>query len=108
MTLFQALLQIALKNKEKKKRKKSKYKSTYHTSPTSSICERLFSRASHVMTPNRRLMGTETLEIVLMLRFNNDLWNSETIQQCMIGEAENDESGQRGRDEKEEELDETV
>ena len=103
-----SILQIALKNKEKKKRKKSKYRSTYHTSPTSNICERLFSRASHVMTPNRRLMGTETLEIVLMLRFNNDLWDPETIQQCMVGEAENDESGQRGRDEKEEELDETV
>ena len=34
-----------------KKKKATKYNSTKHISPTSNICERLFSRASIIMTP---------------------------------------------------------
>ncbi len=67
-----------------KKEKATKYHSTKHVSPTSNICERLFSRASIIMTPNRRSMDPDMLEMIIMLRFNKDLWDEETIQQCMV------------------------
>ena len=67
-----------------KKKKATKYHSTKHISPTSSICERLSSRASIIMTPNRRSMDPDMLEMIIMLRFNKDLWDEETIQQCMV------------------------
>ena len=67
-----------------KKKKATKYHSTKHVSPTSNICERLFSRASIIMTPNRRSMDPDMLEMIIMLRFNKDLWDEETIQQCMV------------------------
>ena len=67
-----------------KKKKTSKYHSTKHVSPTSNICERLFSRASIIMTPNRRSMDPDMLEMIIILRFNKDLWDEETIQQCIV------------------------
>ena len=50
-----------------------------HCSPTSCIVERLFSRAKHIMTPNRRSMDPSTLENILMLKFNSDLYRATDI-----------------------------
>ena len=63
-----------------KKAANSKYNSTKHVSPTSNLCERLFSRASLIMTPNRRKMDPETFETIIMLKFNKNLWDAETKQ----------------------------
>ena len=62
----------------------NKYKSTKYVFPTSNLCERLFSRASLIMTPNRRKMDPETFETIIMLKSNKDLWDAETVQQCMV------------------------
>jgi hypothetical protein len=56
------------------------FRSTLHVSPTSNIVERLFSRAGLIMRPNRRVMDPSTLEMLLMLRLNKDLWSAETLQ----------------------------
>ena len=48
----------------------SGYRSTLHVSPTSNIVERVFSRASIVMRPHRRLMDPSTCEMLIMLRCN--------------------------------------
>ena len=56
------------------------FKSTFHVSPTSNIAERLFSRAGIIMRPSRRGMDPSTLEMLLMLRFNKDMWSEESVQ----------------------------
>ncbi len=69
---------------QKRRRVTAQYQSTAHVSPTSNICERLFSRAKLVMTPHRRLMDPSTLEAILMLRMSNDLWDEVTIQKVIL------------------------
>ena len=46
---------------------------------TSCIVERLFSRAKLIMTPIRRSMDPSTLENILMLKFNSDLYRATDI-----------------------------
>ena len=68
-----------IKEDEERARKKqklyiSRYKNTLHVSPTSNICERAFSRAKLIMTAQRRCMDPSTLDGLLFLRYNKDLW----------------------------------
>lgn len=58
----------------------AEFRSTFHVSPTSNIVERLFSRAGLIMRPNRRQMDPSTLEMLLMLRLNKDMWGEKTVQ----------------------------
>ena len=60
--------------------KKAEFKSTLHVSPTSNIVERTFSRAGIIMRSHRRLMDPSTLEMLLMLRLNKDIWSKKTVQ----------------------------
>ena len=60
--------------------KKAEFKSNLHVSPTSTIVERTFSRAGIIMRPHRRHMDPSTLEMLLMLRLNKDMWSEKTIQ----------------------------
>ena len=46
-----------------------------HFLRVNNICERLFSRCKLIMTDNRKLMDPSTLEILIMLRMNKDLWD---------------------------------
>ena len=55
--------------------KKSNYACLNHVSATSNVVERLFSRAKLVMTDQRRSMDPSTLEAILMLRYNHDIWD---------------------------------
>lgn len=73
------------KNEYESKRTKLQppYKSTLHISPTSNIVERLFSRCGIIMRPHRRLMDPSTLEMLIMLRFNRDLWDERDIDIVM-------------------------
>lgn len=57
----------------------SAYKSLDHVSPTSNVCERLFSRTGIIMRPHRRHMDPTTLEMLIFMRMNKDLWSSQTI-----------------------------
>ncbi len=67
----------------KRRKVASQYESTAHVCPTSNACERLFSRAKLVMRPHRRHMDPSTLEAILMLRMNKDMWDEVTIQKIM-------------------------
>ena len=73
-----------------KKVKKSNYSSLNHISATSNIVERLFSRAKLVMTAQRRCMDPSTLEAILMLRFNHDLWDIYLVDRIVNGIGVND------------------
>jgi hypothetical protein len=67
----------------KRRKVVSQYESTAHVCPTSNACERLFSRAKLVMRPHRRHMDPSTLEAILMLRMNKDMWDEVTIQKII-------------------------
>ncbi len=71
----------------KRRKVTGQYESTAHISPTSNICERLFSRAKLVMRPHRRHMDPSTLEAILLLRTNRDLWDEVCIQKIMIKDS---------------------
>ena len=57
----------------------------YETSllSTSNVCEQLFSKAKHIMTPTRRRMDPSTLESFLLLKINSDLWDAELVQEIL-------------------------
>jgi len=47
--------------------------------PTSNIAERLFSRVRKVWTEDRKRMLPSTLEVVMILKYNKQLWDVDTI-----------------------------
>ena len=61
----------------------NEYRSTYHVSPTSNIVERLFSVAGIIMRPHRRQMDPWSLELLIMLRANKDMWKHGTLQKII-------------------------
>ena len=69
-----------------KKSRFSKYRSTLHVSATSNVVERLFSRAKLVMSDHRKHMDPSTLEMLLMLRMNKDLWDEKTVESIFARE----------------------
>ena len=58
---------------------KSNYRSTEHVSATSNICERLFSLAKLIMTHLRKHMDPVTLNMILFLKANKQLWAEKNI-----------------------------
>jgi len=47
--------------------------------PVSIICRSLFNDAKHIMCEDRRHMDPGTLVMLLLLKYNKDLWDSRTI-----------------------------
>ena len=72
-------VQLACESADIKSKRISKYIDTIFVSRTSNICEQVFSKAKHIMTPSRQRMDLLTLETILFLKVNEDLWNEETI-----------------------------
>ena len=71
----------------------SKYISTRLLLPTSCVVERLFSQAKRVFSPHRRRLNIKTLEALLLLNQNRQLWNLSTVASVVNerDEAESDE-----------------
>ena len=67
----------------KRMRTSSKYVDTRFVLETSNVCEQLFSKAKHIMTPTRRRMDPSTLESILLLKINSDLWDAELVQEIL-------------------------
>jgi hypothetical protein len=61
----------------------SKYRPMQHISPTSNVCERLFSRAKLIMRPHRKMMSPYHLEMLIFLRCNKELWDATTVEECL-------------------------
>jgi hypothetical protein len=66
-----------------KRQRKTLYRPVNHISPTTAVVERLFSRAGLIMTPSRRSMDPSTLETLLMLITNKDMWNVHTVDEAI-------------------------
>lgn len=76
---FEEEMQLAVEMKKAAKGKAG-YRSTLHIAATSNVVERLFSRTGIIMAPRRRCMDPSTLEMLVMLRYNKDMWSRETVQ----------------------------
>jgi hypothetical protein len=77
---FEEEMRNEVNSKIAAKSKPPAYRSTFHISATSNIVERLFSRAGIIMSPRRRGMDPSTLEMLVMLRLNKDMWSAKTLQ----------------------------
>jgi hypothetical protein len=88
-----------LEEEAKAPKGKSKYRSLAHISPTSVVVERLFSRAKLIMTPHRRCMDPSTLEMLLLLRYNKDLWDPFTLDAVKTAFIAEREARKRAREE---------
>jgi len=51
-------------------------------SPTSCICEQSNSQAKQIMTDCRRQMDPSSLNMIMVLKLNKDLWDARTVQKC--------------------------
>jgi hypothetical protein len=73
-----------------KQQKTSEYFCTDHVLCDSNVCERSFSRARHFMHYLRAHMAPESLELLLFLYCNKDLWNyAAIIDEAIAWEAQN-------------------
>ena len=84
-----------------------------HVSPTSNICERLFSRAKLIMSATRKNMNPDSLNMLLFLRANRHLWPNPSIIQKILNDRKvaglvdddnKDEAEDDTRDDSDEEL----
>ena len=78
---------------------KSKYRSLSHISPTSVVVEHLSSRAKPIMTPHRRHMDPSTLEMLILLRYNKDMWDPLTLDAVKASFIAERETHKRAREE---------
>ncbi|DAZ95918.1 TPA: hypothetical protein N0F65_012395, partial [Lagenidium giganteum] len=67
--------------KRVKQTSKVTYVDTRFVPPASNECERFFSSAKLVFSDPRKSMHPDTLEDILMLRYNSSLLDARTIQQ---------------------------
>ena len=64
-----------------RKQKRSEYRSVAHVTNNSNRAERLFSGAKLNMTDTRKCMDPSSLEMVMMLDENSDLWSAADVQE---------------------------
>jgi hypothetical protein len=82
---------VLLKRKRIEQDKESAYRETKHVVSTSNICECLFSRAKLLFSPLRKRMKASTLETLLFLNANQNLWPDASIIQKIIDTPNDDD-----------------
>ena len=70
--------------------KLSKYRSTVHVTPVSSIREHTNSISKHVMSDCRKKMDPSSLEMLIKLKLNPDLWDKNTVKAVIRKTTEHD------------------
>jgi hypothetical protein len=85
----------------------SKYINTRFLLPTSCVVERLFSQAKRVFSPHRRRLNIKTLEALLFLNQNRQLWNLSTVA-SVVNARDEAESDEEQDDEAEDDQDDQV
>ena len=53
--------------------------STSHVNPMSSICEQTNSISKHIMNDYRKQMDPSSLEMLMILKLNPDLWDKKIV-----------------------------
>ena len=64
---------------QKKRSRVSKYRSTAHVTPVSCICEQTDSISKHIMSDARKQLNPTSLEMLLILKLNSDLWDERSV-----------------------------
>ena len=72
--------------KNKRMRTSSKYIDNRFASGTSNVSEQLFSKVTQIMTPTSRRMNSSTLEAIVLLKINSELWCAELVQEILYEE----------------------
>lgn len=72
--------------KQAKVQKHSNYRCVNHVSPTSNICERVFSRGKLIFTDQRGSMDPSTFEDILIMRYD-DMWDMYLVQEIYDAET---------------------
>jgi len=65
---------------------------TKHVIRVNNCCERLFSATKRIMTDSRKHMDPSTLETLIMLRMNKDLWDVRDVQWIIDNPSHFDET----------------
>jgi hypothetical protein len=68
------------------------HRTTIHVVPQSNLCKRLFSHAKIIMSGRRKHMKPQTLNEVLLLKANRQLWGPGLIQE-ILNDARNVDDG---------------
>ena len=76
---------------QKKRARVSKYRSTAHITPVSSIFEQTNLISKHIMNDCRKQMDPSSLEMLMILKLNPDLWDEKTVN-AVIGKTTEHES----------------
>ena len=97
------ILQSAQKLK-KRKVEISKYRCTSHVVCTSNTCERLFSAAKLIISVLRKRMHPTTLNMLLFLKANRQLWPDASIFQSILNEYGDDDVTDDGSEDEYEET----
>ena len=112
---YAAMLLRRENRKRPREESKSKYRKLRHISPTSSVCEVLFSKARLIMTHLRKIMSPHTLNMLLFLKANKKLWPNASIVQRILnnrkknGIADDEEDDNvDAEDSNEDEIEESV
>ena len=72
-----------IRRAELQMKSKNPYREVKHLIPGSVICESFLKDARHIMTDFRRCMDPSTLEMLLILKYNKDLWDARTVDQII-------------------------
>jgi len=102
-----------LRNTHRNKRRReesSEYRAVKHVSPTTNICERLFSKAKLVMTALRKKMHPSSLNMILFLKANRHFWPNAFLIQKILNDRklagfDDDEADDLAEDDQEDEDD---
>ena len=79
LSFVQSVL-MEVEEQQKKRSRVTKYRSTMHVTPVFCICcEQTNSISKHIMSDTRKQMDPTSLEMLLILKLNPDLWNERSV-----------------------------
>ena len=71
-------------SRKRARAKTSAYRATQHVHPTTNVVERLFSRCKLNMTALRKKMDPDSLDMLMFLKANRELWpDARTVQHLL-------------------------
>ena len=99
--------QLLASTSSRKKAKTSAYRDTRHVHPTTNLLERLFSRCKLNMTALRKKMDPDSLDMLMFLKANKELWpDAKSVQHLLDSLTPGDWANTLVEDEEEEAFEE--
>ena len=105
---YASSLRNTLRAEKRQRTEASEYRKTNHVSTTSNICERLNSNVGRIMSPLRRSMDPDTLQLLLFLKHNREFWESERTIDFIINDHTLSDDEDEDEDDDENEANEAL